>query len=305
MVTKRFGFLGVLANVDDSIVKVRLRHDLKIEALSQDEGVGLVGRLEERSQHDTQTLLFMQVPCLNVKEKKLYVVRGSFDADSNDAYDGGKWPLFPALIQFQNQIVDKYLQSTLRLMRLFKDGNVCMPLHYVLDDSEAIMRLAANRYVSRESYSLADSELDDLDAFLSDTRLPLPFSFLELALQNFELHYEIANLNLRFLSLMIGLETLFNPGGGEVRYRVSRNAAVLLGKDGEDARSIYSEIKRFYDKRSVLVHTGDSDISRDDLEKLRSYVRESIKLISKTYLSKDQIIELLNESAFGKLREMG
>jgi hypothetical protein len=62
---------------------------------------------------------------------------------------------------------------------------------------------------------------------------------LQLAFNNFNLSYEVENVNLQFLSLMNGMEVLFNPsGGGELTYRISRNTAVLLGQDKIEAENI-------------------------------------------------------------------
>ena len=84
-------------------------------------------------------------------------------------------------------------------------------------------------------------------------------------------------------------------------YRISRNAAVLLGKDKEDSKTIFSEIKDLYDKRSKIVHTGNSNIiNEEDLLKLRHYVRESIKEIIKVDKNKDELLELLNSCGFGE-----
>lgn len=100
---------------------------------------------------------------------------------------------------------------------------------------------------------------------------------------------------------MISLETLFNPGRQELRYRVSRNTAVILGKEKEDSEKIFREIKKLYDKRSDIVHTGKSNtINEEDLLKLRHYVRESIKEIIKIDKNKDELLELLNSCGFGE-----
>ena len=126
-------------------------------------------------------------------------------------------------------------------------------------------------------------------------------SFLQLAFGNFELSYQIHDRNLSFLSLMISLETLFNPGHQELRYRVSRNTAVILGKEKEDSKTIFREIKDLYDKRSKIVHTGNSNIiNEEDLLKLRHYVRESIKVINNIGETKDELLEILNSCGFGE-----
>jgi len=155
-------------------------------------------------------------------------------------------------------------------------------------------------HVSPGLYTLEKSEIPDLQGFIQNTKLPFKEPFLQLAFENFELSYQIHNINLSFLSLMISLEPLFNPGSQELRYRISRNTAVLLGKENEDSKMIFSEIKDLYDKRSNIVHAGKSNIiNNEDLLKLRHYVRESIKEINKMCKSKSELLDLLNSCGFG------
>jgi hypothetical protein len=100
---------------------------------------------------------------------------------------------------------------------------------------------------------------------------------------------------------MISLETMLNPADRELRYRVSRNAAVLLGRDREDSKRVFKEVKVLYDKRSKLVHTGNNKlISQEDVLRLRDCVRKSIKQILAMNKNKDQLLEMLNSSGFGE-----
>ena len=163
------------------------------------------------------------------------------------------------------------------------------------------MSSASSLYVSREPYHLESSELPDLQIFIQNTKLPFKQSFLQLAFENFELSYKIRNMNLSFVSLMISLETLLNPGEHELTYRISRNTAVLLGKDREESKQIFSEVKELYKKRSQIVHYGKSNIiKKGDLLKLRNYVRDSIKQIYKMGENKNEILDLLNSCGFGE-----
>lgn len=197
-------------------------------------------------------------------------------------------------------------------MRLFKEGNICMPLsyYYFIDNDipNRLMKTNTSLYISREQYTLDDSEISNLQRFIKEIKLPFKESFLQLAFENYELSYQIHNASLSFLSLMISLETLFHPGGNqELTYRISRNAAVLLGKTGKGEKSsndINSDIKKLYNKRSKIVHTGESNIvNHDDLLKIRSYVRDAIVRINKIGKTKDDLSNLLHSSGFGQLQE--
>jgi hypothetical protein len=129
-------------------------------------------------------------------------------------------------------------------------------------------------------------------------RLPFRREFLQLALENFELSYDVVRPPLSFLSLMISLETLLNPSDHEIRHRISRNAAVLMGKNLDESKRISSELRELYDKRSTLVHTGKANISTEDVRKARNYTRESIKTIHRIDRDKNEVMELLDSTGY-------
>jgi hypothetical protein len=302
MSKKEIRFMGLLANNDTSILNVKLDHGFKIHAISEREGVTVVSILE--------SLPFMEIykkftlfNCLY--EEKLYYIDNSFESDIEMNDEGVITSSLSEVMKFNNNLVHGYLNPVIRLMRLFKEGNICMPLkyYYFIDNKipKSFMREGTFLYVPSELYTLESSEIPDLQRFIQNTKLPFKESFLQLAFMNFEWSYQTNNENQSFLSLMISLETLFNPGGQELRYRVSRNTAVLLGKENEDSKVIFSEIKDLYDKRSNIVHTGKLNIiNNEDLLKLRHYVRESIKEINKIGKSKNELLDLLNSCGFGE-----
>ena len=131
--------------------------------------------------------------------------------------------------------------------------------------------------------------------------LALPQEPLRLAFESFELSYAPYDVGLAFLSLMTAMEVLLNPSDRELRYRVSRNAGVLLGQDRSDGEAIFTGMRSLYDKRSKLVHTGDrSVVTREDMLELRRYVREAIKEVVRCGIPKDQLTKMLNSCGFGE-----
>lgn len=303
MSKKKIYFMGLLANTDSSILKVHLEHGFKINALSENEGVKFISNLEKRHPSRITKKLFMDFHCLS-EEKKLYYIGNSFEGDI-EMDDKGMLTSFPRVGEFDNKFVHGYLKPIIQLMRLFKEGNICMPLkyYYVIDDNipKSVLVHSTGSNSVPELYTLKSSEIPDLHRFIQKTKLPFKDSFLQLAFENFELFYEFFNINLRFLSLMISLESLFNLGNQELGYRISRNAAVLLGEDKEDSQHIFDDIKDLYRKRSQIVHTGKSNIiSQEDLLLLRRYVRGSIKEINNIGKSKSELLDLLNSCGFGE-----
>jgi len=302
MPKKTIHFMGILANVDISILKVSLGRSFKVEGVDQVEGLNLIDSFEELQAQQLATKLF-EFPVLNESEGKLYFVSNFFDVKREESYM--PLGLSSEVVKFDKEHVNNYLKPKIRLMRLFKEGNICMPLiyYYFLDNGvpKLIMRWSRPPPISRESYTLEDSEVPELLKFVQETQLPFSEPSLELAFDNFDLSYETDTMNLAFLSLMIGLETLFNQGEQELRYSIPRNAAVLLGENAEDSKRIFHEVRDLYDKRSRIVRTGKSRIiNEEDLSKLRYYIRESIKESYKIGMDKDDLMELLNSCGFGQ-----
>ena len=293
--------MGLLANTDSSILKANLNHGFKIEAISEDEGVNLVSTLEGHPYREIGNKLFFEFPCLNSSERKFYFISNSFESIDESGIE-----MLNAVAEFENKFLHGYLDPTIRLMRLFKEGNICMPLiyYYFIDNSipRAFEISGTHLYISPEpKYTLEDSEVSELNKFIRNTKLPFTESFLQLAFETFELSYQTHNINLSFLSLMISLEILFHPSDRrKISYWLSKNAAALLGKEKENSERIYSDIKdKLYKKRSKIVHEGKS-INEEDLLKLRHYVRESIKEINKIGKSKDELLRMLNSCGFGE-----
>ncbi|MDY6966726.1 MAG: HEPN domain-containing protein [Halobacteriota archaeon] len=300
MSKKKIYFMGLLANVDSSILNVKLEHGFEIKTMSEQEGVKLISNMGFMiTLSEIYKKIFGRFHCLS-ENKSLYYIDNSFECDIENF---GDIPSEKA--KFYKEYIANYLSHVIRLMRLFKEGNICIPqLFWFFSDNTTLKpfeSFSVGWHVSSELYTLENSEIPDLQKFIQNTKLPFKESFLQLAFENFELSYQTRIIGLSFLSLMISLETLLNPGDHELRYRISRNTAVLLGEDKGDSESIFSELKDLYDKRSNLVHSGKTDIVKnEDLLKLRHYVRESIKEISKIGENKNDLIDTLNSCGFGE-----
>ena len=241
---------------------------------------------------------------VDIRARKSRLIHNSFKMDKKELTK----MISSKAQKFEVEYVQGYLEPTIRLLRLFKEGNICMPLHcfYINNKNpKRLMEMGTIRHIVIEPFTLNSNEITDLQKFIENTKIPFSYSYLQLAFENFEVSYELLNYYLSFLSLMIALETLFNPGQTELRYRISRNTAVLLGGNSdEDSKTIFSKVKRLYDLRSEVVHTGKKTIiKKDDLLLLRHYVRESIKEIYKLNKNKDKLLEYLNSCGFNRINE--
>ena len=304
MSKKKVNFIGILSNTDSTILNLNLDHDFIVREASDNEGTILISELETLPYREVYNEL-IKYSCVNISEKKIYFIDNSFESDI-EINEKGILTSFPmGIAKFSNELVNGYLNSVIRLIRLFKEGNICIPMHYyfIRHDNrlKSFIRQKTLSYIPPGPiYTIENSEISHLHKFIKSVKLPFNFPFLQLAFENFELSYQTNNINLSFLSLIISLETLFNPSEQELRYRISRNTAVLLGKDKDDSKLILSDIKKLYDKRSKIVHTGKPNaVNENDLLKLRYYVRESVKKINIINKNKDELLDILNICGFG------
>jgi hypothetical protein len=297
--------MGLLTNTDSSILGVKLEHGFKIGKIGGRELIDLIVKLEKIPEILARTRV-VEKSFLNLKEENAYVVSNLIDdieVTKKGELDNKN---FYALSKYEIKYYNDYLYKKLTLMRLFKEGHLFMPeRHYFFDDDESGIFSSqtgmGGDFMRGTTYSLEKSELQDLQTFIQSIKLPFINPSLRLAHQNFEMAYSIYHKDLSFLTLMISMESLFNPGGeGELTYRISRNTAVLIGKNKDDSRTIFKKMKELYGKRCEIVHQGKSNVvTEDDVKDLRNYVIRAIKEFYKIGKSKDKILELLNSCGFG------
>ncbi len=308
MSKEKIYFRGFLTNTDSSILKINLDHGFKIESMSVDEGIRFISLLQNRPYMEVSGELFHKFPIRNNSEDKCYFISNSFECDIGMNDEDRRDRLISERTKFDVTLVQGYLTPIIRLTKLFKEGNVYMPLefYYLIDNNAPRLFMGSyhwSNYNSRDIFTLKDSKISDFQRFIQNTKLPFKEPFLQLAFENFELSYLTPTTNLTFLSLMISMELLFNPGE-ELSHRISRNAAVLLGKDFKESENIFSEIKKLYTKRSNIVHgrivSGKSKtLNNEDVVKLRNYVRESIKEINIKGKSRDELLKFLDSRGYG------
>jgi hypothetical protein len=100
---------------------------------------------------------------------------------------------------------------------------------------------------------------------------------------------------------MIALEVLLNADRSELKYRVSRNLAVLIGHTRKHSAEVFQQAKALYDIRSSLVHTGRaSALSDQALRELEMLVRGALLRLAKLQIPKDALLDKLNSTGFGR-----
>ena len=291
-------FIGFLVNVDDSILKLRIGDGVSIDKKQQHEITPFLQGLDFHygAKSGFEIVNFNS----NGRPSGSYCINKHFPDLVESTLQGGIVIPIAKLTKISRSLRDK-----LRLLRLFKGGNILMrySLYYYLKDSIPQTAQIGREYplTDRTLFHLSNDEYAQAETFLKNIGIPFKHSFLQMAFHTFELSYETHNLDITFLSLMISMETLFGAGA-EARYRVSRNAAVLLGENECESQEIFSNMKELYKRRSDIAHgrRGRKPIAQEDVLRLRRYVIESIKSIHNLDLSSDGLRDILDKSGFGQ-----
>jgi hypothetical protein len=153
--------------------------------------------------------------------------------------------------------------------------------------------------------TLSVSEASKLNTFLKDTALPLKREYIQLALDHWEESLRANSKKTELLSLVTAIEALFNVGHTDIKYRVSRSMAVLLGDDTEESERVYDVVREAYDVRSQLVHTGKSKgIDKVWCWMLRRHVRDAIVRHIELDQKKEVLAERFTRLGFGQASEV-
>ena len=308
-------FIGFLINVDPSIVNLKLDNGFEIKTIPYVVGCELIGRLNGLDINQVKRIdRTHQLTFSTSKGACFIIVSNSYEKSGvennkeimavvklvEDSCKGNISEIEMRGIAI-GQLCESYLREKISLINLFREGNIQLVDCYHFKESpiNLVTKYYLPTIVKSKTSPFNTKELEELKDFISTNKLPSK-EYLKLAHDNFELSYEVSNPTLQFLSLINGLEALFNPGKYEIVYRISRNCAVLLG-DGDEsfAKNIFKDIKHFYGLRSKIVHGQKKiNLKEEEVNKLREYLRKSIKKLLEIDKPKDRISELLTYSGF-------
>jgi len=122
--------------------------------------------------------------------------------------------------------------------------------------------------------------------------------YLRTAMSRFRLSKLADRPDDSLVDLWIGLESLYSIEHEELSYRISHRAATLLTEIDSERPTIFHDLRELYQKRSLVVHGKMIDISPEEVDRLGSYLVESIRRFLKLcrkHPGKEAIIKLLDD----------
>ena len=310
-------FISFLANVDSSFQSLKLKDGFSVKNMSLDECTEFVIKLKKHAPSVNEHIV-MPILILNGftnMEKKIYYISNSINIElksGTDIYDYLSFnPGSQGFSNFHNTSIE-YIQILMEKLRLFKTGyidSIWTFCYYICDDGSImnfglpiLTKFIQTIDLEYGNYLLDSSDSQKFERFSNKTQLPFINKNLNLSHENFEKSYGNNSREICFLTLMIGMEILFNKFHSELIYRISRGVGVLLGRNinGEKSEKIISDMKRFYKLRSSIVHNGEAKITNVDILKLRQYLRESIQELHNLNQEKDDYIPYLESLGYNQ-----
>jgi hypothetical protein len=160
-------------------------------------------------------------------------------------------------------------------------------------------------------YQIEDSDITLFKKIYSENFF-VP-DLLKLAVDSFELSYEAPNSKMKFVLLMMGLESIFNKSSQDpISHILSRHIALLLGKTKPEFEELFQTVKKLYKTRCDIVHGSTERKTllklekniQNELNQLESLTRMVISELlwlndsGNSGLNKESLFEYLNKKGF-------
>lgn len=292
-------FLGFLKNVDDSVLEFDFGNGFKAGYYTEDEARDVFQKLESASSYMPVHEIFIDV--LNFDTHRVYYLEKNYKCKS-EIKDGKK--VIPRMYEPSQEVVF-YLSPLLHLMRLFTSQNIIVDRGYIFVTDIGHPGITSKSVATTQNFPkfhINSNEVKQLKEFVNrvkTTKFDDPA--VQLAFDNFNWSFETFNLPLSFLAIINGLEALFNPADRqEISFRISRNCAILLGKENkQECQKIFKLMRGYYKLRSQLVHGTQVNISQEDIIGARHLLGESIKEFIRLKKERNTLLKELDELGFG------
>lgn len=193
--------------------------------------------------------------------------------------------------------LQRFASSLIQQFRLFRAGDISCSMQFQIAPhvKKVVSKMQGTGGLGRTLYIL---EEEDVKTFCEGFKEHFLVNDLaELALNNFNLSYNISDSKTRFVTLMTCLESLFNRGNEQIAHIIARHLALIISNSEVDFDSNYKQIKKLYRLRSAIVH-GDSikeNLGKEML-KLEQLVRIAINHCLMLTCTREELFNKLNQS---------
>lgn len=155
--------------------------------------------------------------------------------------------------------IAKYVHQLIRKLRLYKEGEIHFHGSFSIckENRKVISKRLMHRKPVGGSYTIKEFDLPELSKLLSaDLKVP---ELIQLAINSFELAYDTSETKVKFVLLMIALESIYNRSSQEpIKHIIARHLALTLCTSREDFNYLFKKVKKLYDTRCDIVH-GNND----------------------------------------------
>ena len=205
----------------------------------------------------------------------------------------------------------KYLDDSMRVIRLFYEGSVHFKKLYVKMESETALigeTEVSNNFNSVipvgefmntsmiSKFHCEDKEINKLNNNISLIKFPLA----DVLLNNCHRYYDLSYHQNNFISitlLITCLEILFLNSENAKKEKLAKRCSVFLYDSKDERLNCYNKLLKAYKKRSDFVHDGDRlQIKNEDILFLRDCVRKSLIKYLYNKCSKKNIIQKLKKT---------
>ena len=197
--------------------------------------------------------------------------------------------------------MQSFVEVLIQQFRLFKNGCISCTSQFQIRKDERNIPIKLwgpiGKSLSHSTFTLTESEVEILGTLFKDNFTSNELT--ELAISNFNLSYDIADIKTKYITLMTCLESLFNQGRDQITHTVSRHLALILSKSDEEFQKNYYRNKVLYNLRSAIVHGNQTN---EDLsaatDELQNKVRQAINFCLHLSDNKKQLFDKLNAMGF-------
>jgi len=192
-----------------------------------------------------------------------------------------------------------FAKNLILQLRLFKIGEIRYSQFFNISSvtRQISFRKGEVQIGSQGDYTLSNEEANELLKKLVPNYKHNTLT--ELAIKNLTVAYDLTDVEIRFITMVTCLESLFNFGKSQIAHTISRHLSIIISNDREQFKENYKQIKKLYNNRSLIVHGGKykGDIIEDYLD-LSDKVRLAIEYCNKPNLTKEKLFENLNSKGF-------